>query len=130
MRQGGGNRFGEDDLAGDPEADALTNNGQGPPLITDRCAARPTERRQQQTLWAQEQQGSRRCRQPPPQINNVERPPGRGGSRAVPNNMNDATQSQHFTLRSGSSTQAALQAAAPSHSLASDQSHAAPSPGA
>ena len=34
MRQGGGNRFGEDDLAGDPEADALTNNGQGPPSIT------------------------------------------------------------------------------------------------
>ena len=27
MRQGGGNRFGEDDLAGDSEADALTNNG-------------------------------------------------------------------------------------------------------
>ena len=59
MRQGGGNRFGEDDLAGDPEADALTNNGQGPPSV---CAARPTERRQQRTLWAQEQQGSRRCR--------------------------------------------------------------------
>ena len=36
MRQGGGNRFGEDDLAGDPEADALTNNGQGPPSITSR----------------------------------------------------------------------------------------------
>ena len=36
MRQGGGNRFGEDDLAGDPEADALTNNGQGPPSITGR----------------------------------------------------------------------------------------------
>ena len=35
MRQGG-NRFGEDDLAGDPEADALTNNGQGPPSITGR----------------------------------------------------------------------------------------------
>ena len=35
-RQGGGNRFGEDDLAGDPEADALTNNGQGPPSITGR----------------------------------------------------------------------------------------------
>ena len=35
MRQGGGNRFGED-LAGDPEADALTNNGQGPPSITGR----------------------------------------------------------------------------------------------
>ena len=33
MRQGGGNR---DDLAGDPEADALTNNGQGPPSITGR----------------------------------------------------------------------------------------------
>ena len=32
MRQGGGNRFGEDD----PEADALTNNGQGPPSITGR----------------------------------------------------------------------------------------------
>ena len=32
----GGNRFGEDDLAGDPEADALTNNGQGPPSITGR----------------------------------------------------------------------------------------------
>ena len=30
MRQGGGNRFGEDDLAGDP------NNGQGPPSITGR----------------------------------------------------------------------------------------------
>ena len=29
-------RFGEDDLAGDPEADALTNNGQGPPSITGR----------------------------------------------------------------------------------------------
>ena len=28
--------FGEDDLAGDPEADALTNNGQGPPSITGR----------------------------------------------------------------------------------------------
>ena len=25
----GGNRFGEDNLAGDPKADALTNNGQG-----------------------------------------------------------------------------------------------------
>ena len=36
LRQGGGNRFGEDDLAGDPEADALTNNGQGPPSITGR----------------------------------------------------------------------------------------------
>ena len=36
MRQGGGNRFGEDDLAGDPEVDALTNNGQGPPSITGR----------------------------------------------------------------------------------------------
>ena len=36
MRQGGGNRFGEDDLAEDPEADALTNNGQGPPSITGR----------------------------------------------------------------------------------------------
>ena len=37
MRQGrGGNRFGEDDLAGDPEADALTNNGQGPPSIAGR----------------------------------------------------------------------------------------------
>ena len=36
MREGGGNRFGEDDLAGDPEADALTNNGQGPPSITGR----------------------------------------------------------------------------------------------
>ena len=36
MRQGGGNHFGEDDLAGDPEADALTNNGQGPPSITGR----------------------------------------------------------------------------------------------
>ena len=36
MRQGGGNRFGKDDLAGDPEADALTNNGQGPPSITGR----------------------------------------------------------------------------------------------
>ena len=35
MRQGG-IRFGEDDLAGDPEADALTNNGQGPPSITGR----------------------------------------------------------------------------------------------
>ena len=35
MRQGGGNRFGEDDL-GDPKADALTNNGQGPPSITGR----------------------------------------------------------------------------------------------
>ena len=34
--QGRGNRFGEDDLAGDPEADALTNNGQGPPSITGR----------------------------------------------------------------------------------------------
>ena len=28
--EGGGNRFGEDDLAGDPEAGA-PNNGQGPP---------------------------------------------------------------------------------------------------
>ena len=36
LRQGGGNRFGEDDLAGDPEADALTNNGQGPPSIAGR----------------------------------------------------------------------------------------------
>ena len=36
LRQGGGNRFGEDDLAGDPEVDALTNNGQGPPSITAR----------------------------------------------------------------------------------------------
>ena len=35
-RMRGGNRFGEDDLAGDPEADALTNNGQGPPSITGR----------------------------------------------------------------------------------------------
>ena len=35
-RYQGGNRFGEDDLAGDPEADALTNNGQGPPSITGR----------------------------------------------------------------------------------------------
>ena len=32
----GGNRFGEDDLAGDPEADALASNGQGPPSITGR----------------------------------------------------------------------------------------------
>ena len=37
MYQGyGGTRFVEDDLAGDPEADALTNNGQGPPSITGR----------------------------------------------------------------------------------------------
>ena len=35
-RYQGGNRFGEDDLAGDPEADALTSNGQGPPSITGR----------------------------------------------------------------------------------------------
>ena len=35
-RYQGGNRFGEDNLAGDPEADALTNNGQGPPSITGR----------------------------------------------------------------------------------------------
>ena len=58
MRQGGGNRFGEDDLAGDPEADALTNR----PPSRAVCAARPTERRQQRTWWAQEQQGSRRRR--------------------------------------------------------------------
>ena len=32
----GGTRFVEDDLAGDPEADALTSNGQGPPSITGR----------------------------------------------------------------------------------------------
>ena len=37
MYQGyGGTRFVEDDLAGDREADALTNNGQGPPSITGR----------------------------------------------------------------------------------------------
>ena len=36
MRQGGGNRFGEVDLAGDSEANVLTNNGQGPPSITGR----------------------------------------------------------------------------------------------
>ena len=35
-RMRGGNRFGEDDLAGDPEADALASNGQGPPSITGR----------------------------------------------------------------------------------------------
>ena len=35
-RYQGGTRFVEDDLAGDPEADALTNNGQGPPSITGR----------------------------------------------------------------------------------------------
>ena len=35
-RYQGGNRFGEDDLAGDPEADALASNGQGPPSITGR----------------------------------------------------------------------------------------------
>ena len=35
-RYQGGNRFGEDDLAGDPEAGALASNGQGPPSITDR----------------------------------------------------------------------------------------------
>ena len=32
----GGTRFVEDDLAGDPETDALASNGQGPPSITDR----------------------------------------------------------------------------------------------
>ena len=32
----GGTRFVEDDLAGDPEADALASNGQGPPSITGR----------------------------------------------------------------------------------------------
>ena len=53
MRQGGGNRFGEDDLAGTARA--------RPPSRAV-CAARPTERRQQRTWWAQEQQGSRRCR--------------------------------------------------------------------
>ena len=37
---GGGNRFGEDDLAGDSEVDALTNNGQGPPSITGRLRRR------------------------------------------------------------------------------------------
>ena len=35
-RMRGGNRFGEDDLAGDPEADALASNGQGPPSIAGR----------------------------------------------------------------------------------------------
>ena len=35
-RYQGGTRFGEDDLAGDPEAGALASNGQGPPSITDR----------------------------------------------------------------------------------------------
>ena len=32
----GGHRIIEDDLAGDPEAGALANNGQAPPSITDR----------------------------------------------------------------------------------------------
>ena len=54
MRQGGGNRFGEDDLAGDPEADALTNNGQGPPSITGRLRSAAD--------GAQERQGLRRRR--------------------------------------------------------------------
>ena len=36
LRGGGGTRFVEDDLAGDPEAGALASNGQGPPSITDR----------------------------------------------------------------------------------------------
>ena len=35
-RYQGGTRFVEDDLAGDPEADALASNGQGPPSITGR----------------------------------------------------------------------------------------------
>ena len=51
------------------------------------------------------------------------------------NNMNDATQPQHFTLRSGSSIQAAPQAAAPPRSPASacrrsPTTRRAPSPGA
>ena len=62
MRQGGGNRFGEDDLAGDPEADALTNNGQGPPSITGRLRSAADGAQAARTSWAQERQGSRRCR--------------------------------------------------------------------
>ena len=61
-RQGGGNRFGEDDLAGDPEADALTNNGQGPPSITGRLRSAADGAQAAADRWAQEQQGSRRCR--------------------------------------------------------------------
>ena len=52
----GGNRF-----AGDPEADALTNNGQGPPSITGRLRS-VADGAQAAADWAQEQQGSRRCR--------------------------------------------------------------------
>ena len=60
-RYQGGTRFVEDDLAGDPKSDALTNNGQGPPSITGRLRS-AAERRLQRTSWAQEQQGSRRRR--------------------------------------------------------------------
>ena len=49
-RMRGGNRH---DLAGDSEADALTNNRQGPPSITGLCAALQTARRRQRTSWAQ-----------------------------------------------------------------------------
>ena len=58
-RYQGGNRFGEDDLAGDPEADALASNGQGPPSITGRLRSAADGA---QALWAQGPRGSRRCR--------------------------------------------------------------------
>ena len=52
MRQGGGNRR--------PHRRRTTDRARPPSRAV--CAARPTERRQQRTSRAQEQQGSRRCR--------------------------------------------------------------------
>ena len=88
----GGNRFGEDDLAGDPEAVGIAG---------------------QPTGWRAARAGSSRTR-------------SSGPSRAArtrvqdirsANNMNDATQPQHFTLRTGSST-----SGSPASSRASSQS--------
>ena len=188
MRQGGGNRFGEDDLAKNPEADALTNNGQGPPSITGRLRSAADGAQAAADLvgagaaglaavqasgtwgaWQKEQhsshprrrgcwsdavrgswrsgngrvgRGTRRRRSLRPGPRN-----GLGaGEHALPasagqrgavqdvrsaNNMNDATQPQHFTLRSGSST-----SDSPASSRASSESRRrpitrrAPSPGA
>ena len=52
----GGTRFVEDDLAGDPRPTPWQTTVRARPPSRVVCAARPTERRQQRTSWAQEQQ--------------------------------------------------------------------------
>ena len=91
MYQGyGETRLVEDDLAGDPEADALANNGQGPPFITGRLRSAADGARQQRTLWAQEQQGSQQW----PGRSRVHAP-----KRAAPSGPAAAASADHWPTR-------------------------------